>query len=204
MELILLERIEKLGQMGDVVTVKSGYARNYLLPQKRALRATKKNIEHFQAQRSQLETSNIERRGEAELVAKKLDGQQVVVIRSAGESGQLYGSVNARDIAAATMAGGFSIERRQVTIQRPVKLLGLHPIRISLHPEVFATITINVARTEDEAERQKVLGHAIIGNEDDVAEEEGDYDAELFKEKITTPETAHDAGGKELDSGDNK
>ena len=204
MELILLERIEKLGQMGDVVTVKSGYARNYLLPQKRALRATKKNIEHFQAQRSQLETSNIERRGEAELVAKKLDGQQVVVIRSAGESGQLYGSVNARDIAAATMAGGFSIERRQVTIQRPVKLLGLHPIRISLHPEVFATITINVARTEDEAEQQKVLGHAIIGNEDDVAKEEGDYDAELFEEKITTPETAHDAGGKELDSGDNK
>jgi large subunit ribosomal protein L9 len=179
MELILLERIEKLGQMGDVVTVKPGYARNYLLPQKRALRATKKNIEHFQAQRSQLETANIKRRGEAELVAKKLDGQKVVIIRSAGEAGQLYGSVNARNIADAAMASGFSIERSQVTIQRPVKLLGLHPIRIRLHPEVFATITINVARTKDEAERQNVLGRAIIGDEDDAAEEEAANAAEL-------------------------
>ena len=184
MELILLERIEKLGQMGDVVTVKPGYARNYLLPQNRALRASKKNIEHFQAQRYQLETANIERQGEAELIAEKLDGQKVVIIRSAGESGQLYGSVNARDIADAATAGGFSVERRQVTIQRPVKLLGLHPIRIRLHPEVFATITINVARTEDEAKRQNVLGRAIVDDEADAAEEEANAAelAELFEE----------------------
>ena len=205
MELILLERIEKLGQMGDVVTVKPGYARNYLLPQKRALRATKKNIEHFQAQRSQLETANIERRGEAELIAEKLDGQKVIIIRSAGESGQLYGSVNARDIADAATAGGFSIERRQVTIQRPVKLLGLHPIRIRLHPEVFATITINVARTEDEAERQNVLGRAIVGDEADAAEEEAANAAELaelFEDGAAALEAIQDADKAEQDSGD--
>ena len=203
MELILLERIEKLGQMGDVVTVKPGYARNYLLPQNRALRATKKNIEHFQAQRSQLETANIERRGEAELIAEKLDGQKVVIIRSAGESGQLYGSVNARDIADAATAGGFSVERRQVTIQRPVKLLGLHPIRIRLHPEVFATITINVARTEDEAERQNVLGRAIVDDEADAAEEEANAAelAELFEEGAATLEAIQDADKAEQDSG---
>lgn len=202
MELILLERIEKLGQMGDVVTVKPGYARNYLLPQKRALRATKKNIEHFQAQRSQLETVNIERRGEAELIAKKLDGQKVVIIRSAGEAGQLYGSVNARDIADAATASGFLVERRQVTIQRPVKLLGLHPIRIRLHPEVFATITINVARTEDEAERQNVLGRAIVGDEADEAEEEAANAAELaelFEEGATALEAIQ---GTEQDTGE--
>lgn len=203
MELILLERIEKLGQMGDVVTVKPGYARNYLLPQNRALRATKKNIEHFQAQRSQLETANIERRGEAELIAEKLDGQKVVIIRSAGESGQLYGSVNARDIADAATAGGFSVERRQVTIQRPVKLLGLHPIRIRLHPEVFATITINVARTEDEAERQNVLGRAIVDDEADAAEEEANAAelAELFEEGAAALEAIQDADKAEQDSG---
>ena len=203
MELILLERIEKLGQMGDVVTVKPGYARNYLLPQNRALRATKKNIEHFQAQRSQLETANIERRGEAELIAEKLDGQKVVIIRSAGESGQLYGSVNARDIADAATAGGFSVERRQVTIQRPVKLLGLHPIRIRLHPEVFATITINVARTEDEAERQNVLGRSIVDDEADAAEEEANAAelAEQFEEGAAALEAIQDADKAEQDSG---
>jgi large subunit ribosomal protein L9 len=182
MQLILLEHIENLGQMGDVVTVKPGYARNYLLPQKRALRATTKNIEHFQTQRSQLETANIERRGEAEQVAKKLDGQKVVIIRSAGDSGQLYGSVNARDIAIAATDGGFSVERSQVTMQRPVKVLGLHPIRIRLHPEVFATITINVARTVEEAERQNVLGRAVVGDEADAAEEEAADAAETFEE----------------------
>ena len=183
MQLILLERIENLGQMGDVVTVKSGFARNYLLPQKRALRATKQNIEQFQAQRAQLETVNLERRVEAEQVAEKLNGQMAVVLRSAGESGQLYGSVNARDIAAAATEAGFTVERRQVVMQRPVKMLGLHPIRIRLHPEVDASLIVNVARTDEEAEQQRVLGHAIVGDEAEVEVDEVTADAaELFEE----------------------
>jgi large subunit ribosomal protein L9 len=183
MQLILLERIENLGQMGDVVTVKPGFARNFLLPQKRALRATKENVEQFQAQRAQLETANLERRGEAEQVAERLNGQMAVVLRSAGESGQLYGSVNTRDIAAAASEAGFTIDRRQVIMQRPVKVLGLHPIRIRLHPEVDASLIINVARTAEEAEQQRVLGHAIVGEEAEAELDEAATDAaELFEE----------------------
>ena len=180
MQLILLERVENLGQMGDVVTVKPGYARNYLLPQKRALRATQQNIDEFQKQRTKLETANLERRGDAEKIAKKLDGQVVGVIRSAGESGQLYGSVNARDIAAAATEAGFSILRNQIVVQRAVKMLGLHPIQIRLHPEVEATIKVNVARTTEEAEQQLLLGHAIVGHD---ADDESSTDAmEIFEE----------------------
>ena len=195
MQLILLERIENLGQMGDVVRVKPGFARNYLLPQKRALRATKENIDHFQAQRAQLETTNLERRGEAGKVAEKLNGQMAVVLRSAGESGQLYGSVNARDIAAAATEAGFKIERRQVITQRPVKALGLHPIRIRLHPEVDATLVVNVARTAEEAEQQRVLGRAIVGEEAEAEAEEAAAEAvELFEEGAAALEALQEVG----------
>lgn len=154
MEVILLERIGRLGQMGDVVTVKDGYARNYLLPQGKALRATETNRKHFESQRAQLEAHDLERKTEAEAVAEKLNGQKFIVIRQAGENGQLYGSVSTRDIATAVTEGGFSIERRQVMLDRPIKALGLHEVRVSLHGEVEPHVVINVARSEDEAARQ--------------------------------------------------
>ena len=154
MQVILLERIGRLGQMGDVVTVKDGYARNFLLPQKKALRATKENLARFELNRAQLEARNLELKKEAEAVAAKLDGQSFVAIRQAGDTGQLYGSVTPRDIVEIVTAGGFSIDRRQVVLDRPIKTLGIHATRIALHPEVIVSVTLNVARTEDEAERQ--------------------------------------------------
>lgn len=172
MDIILLERIEKLGQMGDVVKVKAGFARNYLLPHKKALRATKENLAYFSTQRQQLEAENIKHRDEAQKVADKLNGLKVVVIRSAGDTGQLYGSVNARDIAAAVTEAGFTIQRSQVVMERPVKTLGLFDLRVRLHPEVSATITANVARSADEAAEQQRLGHAIIAGELEEADEE--------------------------------
>lgn len=172
MDIILLERIEKLGQMGDVVKVKAGFARNYLLPHKKALRATKENLAYFSTQRQQLEAENIKHRDEAQKVADKLNGLKVVVIRSAGDTGQLYGSVNARDIATAVTEAGFTIQRSQVVMERPVKTLGLFDLRVRLHPEVSATITANVARSADEAAEQQRLGHAIIAGELEEADEE--------------------------------
>lgn len=154
MQVILLQRLGKLGQMGDVVTVKDGYARNFLLPQKKALRATKENLAVFEKQRAQLEATNLEQKTEAEAVAAKLDGQVFAVIRQAGDTGQLYGSVSTRDIAEIVTQGGFTLDRRQVLLDRPIKSLGLHPIRVMLHPEVVVAITLNVARSEDEAARQ--------------------------------------------------
>jgi len=154
MDVILLERIEKLGQMGDVVRVKAGYARNYLLPQKKALRATKDNLTRFESGRVQLEATSLERRGEAEAVAAKLDGLKLVILRQASESNQLYGSVAARDIAAALIDAGFHVERRQVALKSTIKALGIHPVRVSLHPEVIVQVTVNVARSEEEAESQ--------------------------------------------------
>ena len=154
-ELILLERVENLGQMGQVVKVRPGYARNFLLPQKKALRATKENRAYFETQRSQLEAQNLKRKGEAEQVAAKLDGTHVVVIRQAGESGQLYGSVSARDIAEAVTAAGFSIARSQVVLERPIKSLGLYKTRVVLHPEVSATVTANIAQSSEEAVMQE-------------------------------------------------
>jgi large subunit ribosomal protein L9 len=153
-ELILLERVEKLGQMGQVVNVKPGFARNYLLPQKKALRATKENLAYFESQRAQLEANNLKRKSEAGEVGEKLEGLSVVLVRQAGESGQLYGSVSARDIAEAVTKAGFTIERPQVVLDRPIKSLGLHPLRIALHPEVSIGITANVAQTEEEAQMQ--------------------------------------------------
>ena len=153
-ELILLERVEKLGQMGQVVKVKPGFARNYLLPQKKAMRATKNNLAYFETQRAQLEANNLQRRTEAAEIGGKLDGLTVVIIRQAGESGQLYGSVSARDIAEAVTKAGFTIEKNQVVLERPIKNLGLHPVRVVLHPEVSVTITATVAQSAEEAEMQ--------------------------------------------------
>ncbi len=167
MEIILLERIEKLGSMGDVVTVKPGFARNYLLPQKKALRATKENLAKFEQQRVQLEADNRERREEAQAVADRLDGLACVVIRQASEGGQLYGSVSARDIAEAIGEAGFKIGRRQIQLDAPIKSLGLHGVRVSLHPEVSASVTLNVARTKEEAKIQQRQGRAVIGQEEE-------------------------------------
>lgn len=154
MQVILLERVGRLGQMGDVVNVKDGYARNFLLPKGKALRATKENMEEFQKRRVQLEARNLELKKEAEAVAEKLNGQQFASIRQAGDTGQLYGSVSTRDIAELVKEGGFTVDRTQVILDRPIKTLGLHEVRISLHPEVEVKIVINVARSEEEAERQ--------------------------------------------------
>lgn len=153
-ELILLERVEKLGQMGQLVKVKPGFARNYLLPQKKAMRASQENLAYFETQRAQLEANNLQRRSEAAEIAGKLEGLSAVIVRQAGESGQLYGSVSARDIADAVTQSGFTIEKRQVVLDRPIKTLGLHPLRIVLHPEVSVTVTANVAQSAEEAAMQ--------------------------------------------------
>lgn len=154
MQVILLERIGRLGQMGDVVNVKDGYARNFLLPQGKAMRATKDNMAEFQTRRVQLEANNLELKKEAEAVAEKLDGKQFVSIRQAGDTGQLYGSVSTRDIAELIVAGGFTIDRKQVILERPMKTLGVHDLKVALHPEVIVKVAVNVARSEDEAARQ--------------------------------------------------
>jgi large subunit ribosomal protein L9 len=154
MEVILLERVEKLGQMGQVVKVRPGFARNFLLPQKKALRANKANMAIFEQRRSQLEAANLERRGEAEQVSAKMVGVKVVVIRQAGESGQLYGSVTARDIAMAITEAGFTVTRGQIVLDKAIKTLGLYPMRVVLHPEVSVQVTANVAQSAEEAEMQ--------------------------------------------------
>ena len=153
-DVILHERVENLGQMGQVVKVRPGYARNYLLPQKKALRATKDNLAYFEKQRTQLEAANLTRKSEAEQVAQKLDGVSVVVIRQAGESGQLYGSVSARDIADGVTAAGFTVTRGQIVLDKAIKTLGLYKLRLVLHPEVSVQVTVNVAQSAEEAEMQ--------------------------------------------------
>lgn len=154
MDVILLERVAKLGQMGDVVRVKDGYGRNFLLAQGKALRATKENLARFEKERAQIEARNLETRREAEAAAARIDGRAFVILRSASETGALYGSVTARDIAEAATAEGLAIDKRQIVIERPVKELGLHRITVALHPEVTATVTVNVARSAEEAELQ--------------------------------------------------
>lgn len=204
MEVILLERIGRLGQMGDVVTVKDGFARNYLLPQGKALRATEANRKRFERERAQLEARDLELKSEAQAVAAKLDGQSFIVLRQAGETGQLYGSVSTRDIAAAITEGGFSIERRQVMLDRPIKTLGLHEVRVSLHAEVEPHVIINVARSQDEAARQ------ARGEDVSRARTEAEEDAEaarlaaeaLFEEGAPaelTGEPGEEAGGETKD-----
>lgn len=184
MQIILLERIAKLGQMGDTVRVRDGYARNYLLPQGKALRANKANLERFELERAQLEARNLERKSEAEAVASKLDGEALVMIRSAGETGQLYGSVSTRDIAEGLTETGFSVARSQVELRTPIKTIGLHSVLIRLHPEVEVTISVNVARSEDEAVRQ-AAGEDLTTPEQDVfefEEEEAEGDGEAADE----------------------
>lgn len=156
MQVILLERIATLGQMGDVVEVKPGFARNFLLPQKKALRATDANLKVFEQQRSELEARNIERRGEAEGVAGRMEGLRIVMVRQAGDTGQLYGSVSPRDIASQLAEEGVSIDGRQVLLARPIKTLGIHKVQVSLHPEVIVDLDVNVARSSEEADRQAV------------------------------------------------
>lgn len=184
MEVILLERIESLGQMGDVVSVKPGYARNFLLPQKKALRANDGNRKVFEERRAQLEAENLERKSEAEQVSKTLDGLTVVLVRAAGESGQLYGSVSARDIADAVTAAGVTVGRSQVKLDKALKALGLEPVRIQLHPEVAVNVTVNIARSEDEAETQARLGRALdrgILDEEERMEDEAPEVEELLE-----------------------
>jgi large subunit ribosomal protein L9 len=154
LQVILLERVENLGQMGDVVKVKQGYARNFLLPQKKALRATKDNVSYFESRRAQLEADNLSRKSEAEAVATKMDKARIVVVRQAGETGQLYGSVAARDISDGLTAGGYTVDKRQVIIDRPIKTIGIHTVRVVLHPEVSVNAFVNVAQSEDEARLQ--------------------------------------------------
>jgi large subunit ribosomal protein L9 len=175
-EVVLLQRVEKLGQMGDVVRVKPGYARNYLLPQKKALRANKDNLAYFEKQRAQLEALNLKRREEAERVAERVAGLSVTIIRQAGDSGSLYGSVSSRDIADGAIEAGLTINRSQVLLPDPIKTLGLVTVRVQLHPEVVIPITVNVARSPEEAERQ-VRGEAV-GSAAEV--EEPATDAEFF------------------------
>lgn len=165
MEVILLERVAKLGQMGETVRVRDGYARNFLLARGKALRATEENKKRFETQRAQLETRNLELKREADSVAENLDGQSVVILRQSGESGVLYGSVSTRDIAEALGAEGFTVDRNQVTLNTPIKTLGLHTVPVVLHPEVSVTVTVNVARSAEEAERQ-VRGENVTAREE--------------------------------------
>ena len=171
-ELILLQRIEKLGQMGDVVKVKPGYARNFLLPQKKALRANKANLATFEGQRAQLEAQNLKRREEAERLSERMAGLSVVIIRQAGESGSLYGSVSARDISDACTAAGLTTNRNQVVLDQPIKTLGLSAVKLVLHPEVSLPITVNVARSTEEAEKQARGEQVGLAGEEEVEPDE--------------------------------
>lgn len=191
MQIILLERVAKLGQMGEVVRVRDGFARNYLLPQGKALRATKSNLQRFESERAQLEARNLERKSEAESVAKTLDGQTFTVIRQAGETGQLYGSVSTRDIADVMTEGGFSSARSQVRLDRPIKTIGLHEVAVVLHPEVEVSVTLNVARSADEAERQ-ARGEDLTGREQDTFEFEEDEDEEAEGEEAAEADAEAD------------
>jgi large subunit ribosomal protein L9 len=165
MEVILLERVAKLGQMGETVRVRDGFARNFLLPRGKALRATKENKERFEQQRAQLEARNLERRSDAQKVADQLNGKSFVIIRQAGESGVLYGSVSTRDMAETISKDGFSVDRQQIALNNPIKTLGVHSVPVALHPEVEVTVSINVARSPDEAERQ-ARGESVTTREE--------------------------------------
>ena len=192
MEVILLERIEKLGQMGELVKVKPGFARNYLLPQGKALRANKANIARFEEQRGQLDAANLERRGDAEKTSAKLSGFVCTLLRQASDSDQLYGSVTARDIADAASDSGVSIARSQILLDRPIKTLGIHPIRIALHPEVIVTIGVNVARTAEEAEAQMQASRQSAKSVEGAGEDQAPAaEAPSAKEIFEHPEDVH-------------
>ena len=165
MDVILLERVAKLGQMGETVKVRSGYARNFLLPRGKALRASEGNKKHFEAQRAQLEARNLERRKEAEVVGEKLNGQSFIILRQSGETGVLYGSVSTRDLAEIMTQNGFTVDRNQIALNQPIKTIGLHNVPVALHPEVEVRVTINVARSPEEAERQ-ARGEAVTARDE--------------------------------------
>ena len=196
MDIILLERVGKLGAMGDTVTVKDGYARNFLLPQGKALRANKANMAVFEARREELEKRNAEMKLTAEDAAKAIDGKSYVVIRSAGEAGQLYGSVSTRDIAALVSADGADVNRNNIVMPQPIKMLGMHDVEVSLHADVSATVTLNVARSEDEAERQARGENIFATDEDD--DEDMDPDAispeDVFEDESVAAEAAAELG----------
>lgn len=185
MKIILLERVPHLGQMGDVVTVKNGYARNFLLPQGKAERATDTTIKAFENRRAQLETKNLHERAEAEDLAGRMDNVAVALIRQASDSGQLYGSVSTRDIADAVTAGGYTIDRKQVELVRPIKTIGIHTVSVRLHPEVVIEVTVNVARSEGEAEAQ-ARGVDVLRRGDD--DDDDDYDTYGDAEEVTEEE----------------
>src|SRR3954469_11435460 len=191
MQVILLERVEKLGQIGDEVRVKDGFARNFLLPKKKALRATKANREYFQGQKAQIEANNLKLKGEAEKIGSKLNGQKFMLIRQAGDRGQLYGSVTPRDVADAMEKAGFKVDRHQVQISQAIKHIGLFTLPVVLHPEVKVNITVNVARSEDEAERQ-ARGEDVLAERTE-AEEAKVAAEELFDEGAAPAEETEEA-----------
>jgi large subunit ribosomal protein L9 len=207
MDVILLERVAKLGQMGEVVSVKGGYARNFLLPQKKALRASKANIEAFESQKAQLEVRNLETKKEAGAMAERLDGQQFVVIRSASDSGALYGSVTPRDAAEVATEGGFSVDRKQVVLTSPIKELGLHSVTVVLHPEVEVEISLNVARSQEEAELQakgksiqELAAEEEAAAEFEIAELFDDIGAAGLEEEDLTVRTPESDGSEQPES----
>ena len=184
MELILLERVAKLGQMGDIVNVRTGYARNFLLPQGKAIRASEANKKRFEAERAQLEARNLEAKSEAEALKERIGEKTVIVIRAASETGQLYGSVSPRDLADALSEDGVSLNRNQISLDRPIKNIGMHSVTVILHPEVELIVTANVARSQDEADRQ-AAGEDLSLTERDEAfefEEDLELDEELLEE----------------------
>jgi len=194
MEVILLERVAKLGQMGEVVRVKDGFARNFLLPQGKALRATKDNRAKFETMKGQLEARNLELKGDAEKVSTKLNGQSFIVIRQASETGQLFGSVSPRDIVAILETGGFTLSRGQIALNAPIKNIGLHKVPVALHPEIEVSITINVARSADEAERIARGENVIAQREERLVMATGE--AAAAEDVFENPESA-DEGGEE-------
>ncbi len=201
MQVILMQRIERLGQMGDVVNVRPGYARNYLLPKGKALRATKANQERFESDRVQLEAQNLKRREEAEAVAASVQGTMIGLIRQAGENGQLYGSVNARDVAEGLTEAGFTVERQQIRIQRAIKSLGIHTVRVMLHPEVTVDIRANVAQSGDAADLQAqaaARGEAAVITDEAMAEAvfEAELDAAAAEAEAAAEATAAAAAAK--------
>jgi len=192
MQVVLMERIEKLGQMGDVVNVKPGYARNFLLPQKKALRATKDNLARFEQERAQLEAQNLERRQEAEKVGESMAAMTVTLIRQAGESGQLYGSVTARDLSDAITAAGATVDRKQIVMDKVIKTLGIHAVKVQLHPEVAVTVSANVARSEEEAAAQIAAGRMVSSEEIREAEEAAEAEIQAVVEAAES-----DSGGED-------
>jgi len=196
MEVILLQRIGRLGQMGDVVRVKDGFARNFLLPKGKALRATKENRVRFESMKTDLEARNLAQRGEAEKVSVKLEGKSFVVLRQAAEGGQLYGSVSTRDIAALLAQAGFMVDRSQIELNAPIKIIGMHTVPVALHPEVSSKITVNVARSADEAERQARGEDLTVRREALDEPEEAGVAAEAFFEEPAAEAGSDDRQGE--------